>query len=419
MFPLLVSGLSLVALAVPGVYAGSRAWESNIKYSRAVQHEVTQARDLSFQIYGNNTDVIKSRSISKYEPLPNAEYHYHNGSSQSIHRRWFGIEQDGVAQRFWPQGNIKVCFEQAVWGSDSKSTEDILRGPLEEARGLWRDKNLDDDEGWFKWDVQDDKTWCSDRYNRPNFLLVIYAGPGVANMATTPGMGPNLSPDNPANTYEKLGPRMVLSDVLTMGHRNVVANYAHEMGHSWGFHHEHQNPDWWAEAWSGEPRDDYFFGDGSFFCERLADYAAAAARIDESTLLTVSEKAKEKQLLCHSRKIASDWSFAGGLNYLPVLSGGQWDKKKQPDWTSIMIYPSTAGNGNTGDGTDQAILLTKPNGDVIKAVTKPSSLDVEGLRKMYGSPKKTVGQLLNKKGSAYLNTFKNVLKKDPDAGCLS
>ncbi|KAI8959038.1 hypothetical protein F5Y11DRAFT_16891 [Daldinia sp. FL1419] len=416
----LVSSLSLMAFGIPSVLAGSRAWESSIKYSRVVHHEVIQARELPFELYGNGTNVTKGHDASANEPLPNAQYHYHDSSTRSVHKRWFGIEEDGITQRFWPQGNIKVCFEQAVWGSDSKSTEEILRGPLEEARALWRDKGLDDDEGWFKWDVQDDKKWCSDRYNRPNFLLVIYAGPGVTNMATTPGMGPNLSPDNPANTYEKLGPRMVLSDVLTMGHQNVVANYAHEMGHSWGFHHEHQNPDWWGEAWSGEPRNNYFFGEGSFFCERLADYADAVARIDASTSLTVSEKAKEKELLCHSRKIASDWMFAGGLNYLPVLSGGQWDKKSQPDYTSIMIYPSTAGNGNTGSGTGQAILLTKPNGDVIKPVTRPSSLDIEGLRKMYkGSPKKSVGKLLNRKGSELFNTFKNVLKKDPDAGCLS
>lgn len=78
---------------------------------------------------------------------------------------------------------------------------------------------------------------------------------------------------------------MVLSNVLTMDHRNAVANYAHEMGHSWRFHHEHQNPDWWVEGWSGEPRDSYLFGDGSFFCERLSDYTNAVTRIDASTVL--------------------------------------------------------------------------------------------------------------------------------------
>ncbi|KAI1373923.1 hypothetical protein F4677DRAFT_184063 [Hypoxylon crocopeplum] len=417
MLSLLVSGLGFVACTVPGAHAGSRAWESNVKYSRAVQHEVAQARDLSFQPYGNNTDVIKSRNVSSYEPLPNAQYHYHNSSSQSIHRRWFGIEEGGLGSRFWPQGNIKVCFDETMWGA--QSTEQILRGPLEEARGLWRDKGLDDDRDWFKWEVQDDLAWCRNRNNRPDFLLVTYAGPGVTNMATTPGMGPKLSTTNMDTPYERLGPRMVLSDVLTMGHRNVVANYAHEMGHSWGFHHEHQNPDWWAEGFSGEPRDDYFFGDGSFFCERLADYGAAVARIDASSL-SDGDKAIEKRKICRKRADASGWEFAGGLNYLPVLSGAQWDKKKEPDWTSIMIYPSTAGNGNAGDGTGEAILLTKPNGDVIKPVTRPSSLDVEGLRKMYkGSPKKSIGKLLNRKGSQFFNKFKSVLGKDQDAGCLS
>lgn len=125
-----------------------------------------------------------------------------------------------------------------MWGD--KSTEQILRGPLDEARGLWRDKGLDDDQGWFKWDVQDDRTYCSDRENRGEFLLVMYAGVGVEDMATTPGTGSQLDPGNTQTSFENLGPRMRLSEPLTMGHRSVVTNYAHEMGHAWGFHHEHQ-----------------------------------------------------------------------------------------------------------------------------------------------------------------------------------
>ncbi|KAK8042257.1 hypothetical protein PG993_006780 [Apiospora rasikravindrae] len=84
-----------------------------------------------------------------------------------------------------------------------------------------------------------------------------------------------------------------------------------------------------------------------------------------------------------------------------------------------MIYPSTAGNGGAGDGTDQAILLTKPGGEVIKPVTKPSALDVEGLRKMYNAPKKSIGKLLSSKSSQFFNKFKSVKGKDPDAGCVS
>ncbi|KAK8042258.1 hypothetical protein PG993_006781 [Apiospora rasikravindrae] len=305
----LVSTLAVVALGASGVNAGSRAWESNIKHARAVHHEAIQARDLAFEVYGNGSDVIKARSASGLDSMPNAEYHYHNASSQSIHKRWFGIKENNVELRLWPQGNIKVCFEQQTY--NGKTAEQILRGPLDEARGLWRDRGLDDNKGWFKWDVVDDGAWCSDRNNRGSFLLVKYAGVGVQNMATTPGMGPQLSPGNMGNTFDKLGPRMVLSDELVMGHRNIVANFAHEMGHSWGFHHEHQNPDWWAEGWSGEARETFFFGEGSFFCERLSDHAAAEARIEASTVLTVTDKAIEKRRLCTSRKIASDWEFAG------------------------------------------------------------------------------------------------------------
>lgn len=105
---------------------------------------------------------------------------------------------------------------------------------------------------------------------------------------------------------------MILSDVLTMGHRNVVANYAHEMGHAWGFHHEHQNPDWWSEAWSEEYRKDYFFGEGSFFCERLSDYAEALARIDADTTKTPAEKGVLKRKMCYSRDSAIEAKFTGG-----------------------------------------------------------------------------------------------------------
>lgn len=416
MLPSVLSGLGALALAASGVNAGSRAWESNIKHARAVHHETLLARDLAFQAYGNVSDAIKSRRTNDYDALPNAEYNYHNGSTRSIHKRWFGIEPDGGTLRLWPQGNIKVCFEDKMWGD--KSTEKILRGPLEEARGLWKDKGVDDDRGWFKWDVQTDKTYCSDRNNRGDFLLVMYAGIGVEEMGTTPGMGPKLDAANQATSFEKLGPRMKLSDSLNMGHRNVVANYAHEMGHAWGFHHEHQNPDWWAQRWSGEERDTYFFGDGSFFCDRLSDYANAVAQVD-ATGYPDDLKAEFKRKLCTDRDIASRFQFTGGLNWLPVKEGTQFDKKREPDWTSIMIYPSTAGNGGAGDGKDNAIMLTKPDGDVIKPVTRVSSLDAEGLRKMYkGSPKKSIGRLISRKGSQFFNKFRQVESKDPDTACV-
>ncbi|KAL5901779.1 hypothetical protein ACKVV7_011443 [Pyricularia oryzae] len=56
----------------------------------------------------------------------------------------------------------------------------------------------------------------------------------------------------------------------------------------------------------------------------------------------------------------------------------QWDTtRKEPDWASITIYPTFSGNADKGAGKDMAALLTKPNGDMIKPVTKLSHLDVE------------------------------------------
>lgn len=191
MLAALVSGLAVVALGTVGVNAGSRAWESKIKYARAVHHETLQARDVALETYGNASEVIRSRSTGAPDSaLPNAQYHFHNGSSRSVHKRWIGVNPGtDPRENLWHQGNIYVCFEQAMWGS--RMTEEILRGPLEEARNLWRDKGLDDSNGWFGWHVVDNKEWCSNRENRPNFLLVMYAGPNIANMATTAGKGPS------------------------------------------------------------------------------------------------------------------------------------------------------------------------------------------------------------------------------------
>lgn len=214
------TALLSLALAIAGVEAGSRAWESSVKYARTAEMEAIHARDLAFQAHGNGT-TLSGRGISRATTRDAPPSSQHD-------KRWIGIKPDGATLRLWPQGNIKVCFEQQTWPSGS-TTEDILRPSLASARGLWRDRNLDDRDGWFQFEFVADAAWCNDRANRPDYLLVMYAGPNVQNMATTPGMGPKLDTAN-TRPIEDLGPKMMLSDVLTMGHKNVVANFAHEMG---------------------------------------------------------------------------------------------------------------------------------------------------------------------------------------------
>lgn len=209
--------ISFLAILTIGVEAGSRAWESTVKYQRTAELEALQLRDLSAQITANGTTKIRRSTPPSIG---------HN----NIEKRWFGIKEDGVQLRLWPKGNIKVCFEVMTW-PDGRTTEAILKVPLDNARGLWRDRGLDDRDGWFAFEFVTDAAWCATRANRPDFLLVMYAGPNVNTMATTPGMGPNL-PATAGTTisYEQGGPRMTLSDSTVMGHKNVVANYAHEMG---------------------------------------------------------------------------------------------------------------------------------------------------------------------------------------------
>lgn len=62
-------------------------------------------------------------------------------------------------------------------------------------------------------------------------------------------------------------------------------------------------------------------------------------------------------------------------------------------------------------------MLQKPNGDVIIPVSKPSLLDVQGLKTMYNKPIKNKLKLLNSKSSQFFNKFKSVRGEDPDTGC--
>ncbi|KAL5896241.1 hypothetical protein ACKVWM_001459 [Pyricularia oryzae] len=138
-----------------------------------------------------------------------------------------------------------------------------------------------------------------------------------------------------------------ISTSSRIGHRNLVANCTRDTGHAWGLYHEHQNPAWWPEYYTEESvADDRPEGKVPFFGK-------------------------------------ADQPFGDA----------QWDTtRREPDWASVMIYPSFPGNADGGAGKDMAALLTKPNGDLMKPVTKLRHLDVEGLKRMYSVSQLPLGE---------------------------
>lgn len=305
----------------------------------------------------------------------------YNDSTESIDRRWLGIEVDGLTLRLWNQGNIPACFIH-------QDHETYLGPKVQEARALWRAAGLRDDKGWFKLDIRP-PAYCLTPENRPNSLIIEWAGESVT-LETTVGMGPNLEPTSGHSPEQivNMGPRMIISDHPLLCHRDLAANIAHELGHAWGLRHEHQNPHFWSTGYSrqGTSSSKYAFGEGSFFCQKLADYGQTMAKIEASTY-EQDFKEQQKRLVCKNQQAAQMWGFTAS-QWLPIEQDVITDSAKEPDWDSIMIYPSCSGSGGLENVKENAVALKGRDGKVIKFVKKPSKKDVEGLKILYGYDKR-------------------------------
>ncbi|KAK4143424.1 uncharacterized protein C8A04DRAFT_28849 [Dichotomopilus funicola] len=381
------------------VQAGNRAWEPPIQYAKAA----IAVRDLSGinNIYSNGTNVSSA-------------HHAHQ-------KRFFGLSNPattGSYPRLWPNGNIDACFEQRshLYNGQNVATRDILYNDLITARELWRNAGLDDKNGNFRFTILGDDDPGCERNQRSTHLLIMYAGQGQRKMSTTVGVDQPLAAPESDRPDSELGPTMTLTDNIDVGMGNVVANYAHEMGHSWGLHHEHQNPKWWSETFTQVERTNYFFSEDNFICENLRDFDEQMAPYANDPEYIRRGKRNE---ICRDRAKASRAKFAGGFNYIPITDepGTIDDERSEPDWQSIMLYPSNAG-GKVVGGVKQNV-LTKPDGSIIDPVSRPSKRDVAGLKKMYGVKTNFFGKFLGDKSNPLKNIFDRTRKKDPDSGCSS
>jgi hypothetical protein len=181
-------------------------------------------------------------------------------------------------------------------------------------------------------------------------------------------------------------------------------------------HHEHQNQRFWGAPYS--EAGGIYFGTNNWNCRNLKDYDTVYARIlnEENGIASIADK--RMILACQKRAAAAKEKFSA-YDYLPVVDDPVLASTKDLDWDSIMLYPSGAGAlGTVDNGVDnRQVILTKPNGDKIAVKLRPSTRDVDGLKKLYGYKTSNTWTALGDKASKFADTFKNIRKKEPESGC--
>jgi hypothetical protein len=183
-------------------------------------------------------------------------------------------------------------------------------------------------------------------------------------------------------------------------------------------YHEHQNPRYWTKGYSESGGK--IFGDGNWNCQNLKDYDSTRQALVGTHGEADAEREMKKR--CTIRAEAQSARFSAH-DYLPLsfeddafLESG----KGEPDWKSIMIYPSGAGGKGSGtlDNDQRLPILLKPDGTRIDPVNKPSDGDVKGLTQLYGGKSGLLSfTALLDKANPLRNKFRKVRKEDPDSGC--
>lgn len=327
-----VAGLALI----DGVLGGSRLWEAKAPNRRA-------------------------GVVPAYNPHDAPET---LNATAPLARRAMSIKNSGAvgADRIWPNKKMKYCF---------KDKDDTIENLFELAKATWHALT----EHGFSYE----EVTCTDS-NRREVLMVHFNTDG--RLASSLG----IPPKNPKIE----GPTMHLSNRAGIGQNDIKANVGHELGHAWGLHHEHQNPDWWKLSrehtgdpyWGGLRSTKPHFQTNQFFCENLSDYATALAKAQAAARADPDKNGKDPENICKSMAVAADYDFSA-MEWLPVPSSGHYKVSEGFDEDSLMMYPSQA--GGRGNGASRLIVMKYENGDEIPARLVPSDMDIQHLLTLYGS----------------------------------
>lgn len=334
-------------------------------------------------------------------------------NSTHLSKRYYYVDKANYNREPWEKRRIRYCFSQ---DKETQKAKSKLKEYLIDARKTWITKGLDSN---FNIEEVSDSVCKSDRNN---VLEVIYTGPD-GGMGTFVGF-PDSSVKMPAN----MGPTMRLTDSITMGMLDVVANFAHELGHAWGLYHEHQNPKFWAGV-DGADGGKVFGPNnpGGWNCKNLKDYNTAVRdglKVQTggggSLLMGVEKLCENYQAAINAKFTAADYLPMRGVGTAHSAGHGNNDV----DWKSIMIYPSGAGGKEEGSGKvtpsndHRAPILMQPGGTRIPINLVPSTLDIAAMNALYEGIPGTKKSLLNK-----MKNFRTVYKESKSgpsggSGCL-
>ncbi|KAH8812728.1 hypothetical protein F5884DRAFT_315757 [Xylogone sp. PMI_703] len=309
-------------------------------------------------LYAGPLFLTLVRACPDYADLPS--FRSINSSESSadatgLIKRYYTVQQtDGpsFSPGTWPDSTIPYCFETA----DAKAQ---LAKLVQSGWKLWQSAGVS-----YRINMGEYSA-CPDPGDGPvppskNYLLIQLNNQG--KLVTSVGYQIYTS---------RSGPTMQFDPSPAVAMRDPVANMAHEIGHAWGFYHEHQRPSFWS-------RSQYANGKGAtnqvnFDCTKLADYAA---QVGELGLDGTSGDA------CHSYVAAKAKGFSA-LQYMPMdeeytvqLDAGDYD------WDSIMLYGSAIG-GVVTNGVPANVYTRASDGKAIGYNKVPSPRDVERFMAMY------------------------------------
>lgn len=230
-FPTLAALLLLLAY----VQAGSHVWEAKLQHPRAVEHEQVEVDAAGYAIRSDTT-------------------------SKRINKRYVAFWPDSRV-KLWPQKTVSYCFA-------TKQGRSNLVKYVRQAANRWHDAGLHKDV--YKWvEVADPgPDSCVKNPERAGILIINEQTEDQKGSSdATVGLPPVVA----GKDLEYTGPNMNLRErgSIFRGTDNFVGTIAHEMGHVWGLHHEHQYRGFWNAPYNSWPGSDVF-GD-HFVCSNLED----------------------------------------------------------------------------------------------------------------------------------------------------